>query len=64
MAAAGTIEAVRAVCDENHVNHVDSAFALVRPPGHHAKCSEQNAGFCFFNNVAIAARVAQINYLK
>lgn len=47
------VQAVRAVLS----GEVDRAFAVVRPPGHHAESSEVQ-GFCFYNNVAVAAHVA------
>jgi histone deacetylase 6 len=37
---------------------LDNGFAIIRPPGHHANEGEAS-GFCFFNNVAVAARVMQ-----
>ncbi|WP_420335984.1 histone deacetylase family protein [Roseibium sp.] len=49
--------ACRAV-DEVLSKKVSNAFSASRPPGHHAE-KERAMGFCFFNNVAIAARYAQ-----
>ncbi len=56
-AAGGSIAAVEAVVNRD----VSCAYALVRPPGHHA--TNNNAmGFCLFNNIAIATNYALKKY--
>jgi acetoin utilization deacetylase AcuC-like enzyme len=57
-AAAGcAIDATRLVLERR----CQSAFALTRPPGHHAT-ADRAMGFCLFNNAAVAARVAQAEH--
>ena len=56
-AAGGAIGATDAVMK----GEVTSAFALVRPPGHHATRHE-SMGFCLFNNIAVAASFALSQY--
>lgn len=56
-AVGGVLRGVDAVMT-GEVNH---AFALIRPPGHHAT-ADQAMGFCLFNNVAIAAKYALKNH--
>ncbi len=53
LAAGGAIACTRAVLNDDAKN----AFAIVRPPGHHAE-PDSVMGFCIFNNIAIAAREA------
>lgn len=53
LAAGGVLGCTRAVLSGAARN----AFAIVRPPGHHAE-PDRAMGFCIFNNVAIAAREA------
>jgi acetoin utilization deacetylase AcuC-like enzyme len=53
LSAGGALRAVEAVL----AGEAQAAFALVRPPGHHAEPA-QPMGFCLFNNVAVAARHA------
>jgi acetoin utilization deacetylase AcuC-like enzyme len=50
LAAGATIQAARAVA----AGEARFAFAVVRPPGHHA-ASGRGTGFCLLNNIAVAA---------
>jgi acetoin utilization deacetylase AcuC-like enzyme len=52
--AGGAVDATQRVLR----GEIDSAFVIARPPGHHAE-HDRPMGFCFLNNVAIAAKAAQ-----
>ncbi len=55
LAAAGT---TLAACEAVVSGEADVAYALVRPPGHHAQPAQAD-GYCLFNNVALAAEHAR-----
>lgn len=57
LAVGGIINTVELVMK----GEIDNAFCAVRPPGHHAEVNKA-MGFCFFNNIAIAARYLQNNW--
>lgn len=57
LAAGCAIEAVDKVMNRTCSN----AFALIRPPGHHAD-HDTASGFCLFNNVVVAAKYALEHY--
>jgi acetoin utilization deacetylase AcuC-like enzyme len=56
-ATGGAMNAVQAVMN----GEVQNAYALLRPPGHHA-LSNRAMGFCIFNNAVIAAHYARNVY--
>ncbi|EFN88230.1 Histone deacetylase 6 [Harpegnathos saltator] len=53
LATGSTINLIESICK----GKVQNGMAIVRPPGHHAMKSEY-CGYCFFNNVALAAEKA------
>jgi acetoin utilization deacetylase AcuC-like enzyme len=53
LAAGAALTALEQVLD----GHAARALALVRPPGHHAEAGAA-MGFCFYNNIAVAAAAA------
>ncbi|MBW2251395.1 MAG: histone deacetylase, partial [Deltaproteobacteria bacterium] len=57
LAVGGILDAVDLVMK----GELDNAFCAVRPPGHHAERAEA-MGFCYLNNVAIAARYLQLQW--
>ena len=59
-AVGGALAGVDAVCNGTH----RSVFCAIRPPGHHALNTGREEGFCFYNNIAVAARYAQNKYKR
>lgn len=57
LAAGGAIDAGNLVM----LGGAKNAFALVRPPGHHA-CRSHGGGFCYFNNVAIMIERLKLDF--
>ncbi len=59
LAVGATLTCLQAVLD----GEARGAFAIVRPPGHHAEPARA-MGFCLFNNAAIAAHQALVSGLE
>lgn len=57
LAAGAAVQAVDLVCQ----NQYNKVFCAIRPPGHHAEY-DKAMGFCFFNNIALAAVYALKQY--
>jgi len=57
LAVGGILDVARRIME----GEINNAFCAVRPPGHHAE-KNQAMGFCYFNNVAIAARYLQTEH--
>lgn len=60
-AALGAVGAMHCAVDKLMAGDVRRVFCAVRPPGHHAEWANTK-GFCFFNTLAIGARLLQRRY--
>ena len=56
------VSVLKALIDQIVDEQIKTAFALIRPPGHH--CCNRASGFCIVNNAVIATRYAQANGLN
>jgi acetoin utilization deacetylase AcuC-like enzyme len=54
LSAYSAVKGVESILEGKH----ERGYCITRPPGHHAKCGDL-AGFCVFNNIAIAAEIAK-----
>ncbi len=57
LAVGGILKAIKLMM----TGELDNAFCAVRPPGHHAEPGKA-MGFCYFNNIAIAAKYLQMEW--
>jgi acetoin utilization deacetylase AcuC-like enzyme len=53
VSAAAVVTGIKKILDKSYEN----GYCIVRPPGHHANMDEP-LGFCLYNNVAVAAKLA------
>ncbi|NKB37037.1 MAG: histone deacetylase [Gammaproteobacteria bacterium] len=60
--ASAAVDACLEAVDLVIAGRVRNAFCASRPPGHHALNTGREEGFCYFNQIAIAARYAQKLY--
>ncbi|MEM7027350.1 MAG: histone deacetylase [Pseudomonadota bacterium] len=60
--ALAAVAAAMSGVDEVMSKRLKHVFCATRPPGHHALNTGKEEGFCYFNQVAIAARYAQLKY--
>ncbi len=60
--AEACVRACLTAVDQVATKKLNNAFCATRPPGHHALNTGKEEGFCYYNQIAIAARYAQQEY--